>query len=330
MDQPIFQDLVPIPRVWKRMGLVETRLREVSEAETPFLTEIAQHLLVAGGKRYRPLLSQVAAELGPNTGSESVEAGVAVELVHLGSLYHDDVIDEADARRGKASVNTNWTNTVAILAGDFLLARASEIAAPLGEEAVGLIARTYATLCEGQVSELVFAHSFDHGPDGYYAVIGGKTASLIRTSARLGAMTGGAPGTTVEAISDWAWEMGMVFQITDDVLDLIASDEFLGKPAGSDIGEGTFTLPVLLAAEGPDGAEIRSLLAGGGPHSRDSIERVIKLTVAGGYIDVALDECEARILTAEAAADRIPDNPLTDVVHGLDQYLMDRVLAARG
>ena len=147
MDRPIFQELVPIPRVWDRMAAVEQRLVEVTVADTPFLTEIAQHGLEAGGKRYRPLLAQVAAELGPSTGSGSVEAGVAVELVHLGSLYHDDVIDEADSRRGRTSVNTNWNNTVAILAGDFLLARASEVAAPLGEEAVALIARTYATLC---------------------------------------------------------------------------------------------------------------------------------------------------------------------------------------
>jgi heptaprenyl diphosphate synthase len=329
LDQPIFQDLVPIPRVWERMDMVESRLMEVSVAETPFLTEIAQHLLVAGGKRYRPLLSQVAAELGTSDSHETVEAGVAVELVHLGSLYHDDVIDEADARRGKASVNANWTNTIAILAGDFLLARASEIAAPLGEEAVALIARTYATLCEGQVSELVNAHSLDHGSEGYYTVIGGKTASLIRTSARLGAMTGGADKDTIEAISEWAWEMGMVFQITDDVLDLIASDEFLGKPAGSDIGEGTFTLPVLLAADGPEGSEMRSLLAGRGPYSREAIRRVIELTVAGGYIDIALDECEDRIRRAEKAADQIPADRLKAVLHNLDQYLMDRVASAR-
>ena len=115
MDQPIFQDLVPIPRVWERMEMVETRLGEVSIAETPFLTEIAQHLLVAGGKRYRPLLSEVAAELGPNTAHQSVEAGVAVELVHLGSLYHDDVIDEADACRGKASVTPIWPLTCYLL-----------------------------------------------------------------------------------------------------------------------------------------------------------------------------------------------------------------------
>lgn len=311
------------------MEAVEKRLLEASVAETAFLTEIAQHGIGAGGKRYRPLLAQVAAELGSNEGDGPVEAGVAVELVHLGSLYHDDVIDEADARRGQTSVNTNWSNSVAILAGDFLLARASEVAAPLGEEAVALIASTYATLCEGQVSELVFSHSLDHGPDGYYSVIGGKTASLIRTSARLGSITGNADRDTIDAISAWAWEMGMVFQMTDDVLDLIASDSFLGKPAGSDIGEGTFTLPVLLAAEGPDGDEIRSLLTRDTGYSPDAIRRIIDLTVAGGYIDTVLDECENRVRSAERAAQAIPDNPLTHVLHNLDQYLLDRVTSAR-
>ncbi len=312
------------------MEQVERRLLEVTVADTAFLTEIAQHLLSAGGKRYRPLLAQVAAELGSNDGNEPVEAGVAVELVHLGSLYHDDVIDEADSRRGETSVNANWTNTVAILAGDFLLARASEVAAPLGEEAVALIARTYATLCEGQVSELVYAHDLEHGQAGYHTVIGGKTASLIRTSARLGAITGGADRDAVEAISEWAWEMGMVFQITDDVLDLIANESFLGKPAGSDIGEGTFTLPVILAADGPDGPRIRELLAPGKPYPQSTIEEVIDLTVRGGYIDVVLDEAIERVRVAEKAAQRIPNNPLVEILHNLDQYLLDRVASARG
>ncbi len=311
------------------MEQVEKRLLEVTVADTPFLTEIAQHLLSAGGKRYRPLLAQVAAELGDAQGDGPVEAGVSVELVHLGSLYHDDVIDEASSRRGQTSVNTNWTNTVAILAGDFLLARASEVAAPLGTEAVTLIAQTYATLCEGQVAELVYADSFSHGPSGYHSVIGGKTASLIRTSARLGAITGGADRDAVDAIAAWAWEMGMVFQITDDVLDLIADEAFLGKPAGSDIGEGTFTLPVLLASEGPDGARIKELLAGGQPHETDAISEVIDLTVRGGYIEVVLDEAVARIKIAEEAAASIADNPLKDILHNLDQYLLDRVTAAR-
>ncbi len=329
MDRPILQDLVPIPDVWNRIVAVEARLEAVTTSEDRFLTDIAQHLLHAGGKRYRPLVTQVAAELGPDRDWGPVEAGTAVELVHLGSLYHDDVIDEAESRRGQSSVNDNWSNTVAILAGDFLLARASEVAAPLGEEAVALIAQTYARLVEGQVAELRFGGGFDHGPDGYYRVIGGKTASLIRTAARLGAMTAGADGESIEAISDWAWEMGLVFQMTDDVLDLVADEAFLGKPAGSDIGEGVYTLPVLYAAAGPDGEEVASLLGEDAPTEREVIDRVIALTVAGGHVDRVIDEAVERIRVAEKAAKRIDAPQLRTILENLDAYLLSRVEAAR-
>jgi len=329
VDQPILNDLVPIPRVWDRMNGVERRLLEVTTSDDAFLTDIAQHLLRAGGKRYRPLLAQVAAELGSGDGDGPIEAGVSVELVHVGSLYHDDVIDEADSRRGQVSVNENWTNTIAILAGDFLLARASEIAAPLGEEAVTLVAQTYARLCEGQVAELRFAGGLEHGPDGYYKVIGGKTASLIRTSARLGAITAHASHNDVEAISDWAWEMGLVFQMTDDVLDLVADEAFLGKPSGSDIGEGVYTLPVLYAADGPGGSEIRDALSGGAPTDRTMIDRVIDLTVAGGFVDRVIDESMAHMRLAEAASDRISSPALTPILRNLDAYILNRVKTAR-
>jgi len=325
MDEPILSNLVPIPQVWERMDRVESRLVEASTSNDPFLTKIAQHGLTAGGKRYRPLLAQVSAELGPSPGGPAVEAGVAVELVHLGSLYHDDVIDEAATRRGEVSVNENWTNTIAILAGDFLLARASGVAAPLGTEAVALIASTYARLCEGQVRELQLTDDFEHGPGDYYEVIGGKTASLIRTSARLGALTAGADRDTIEAISEWAWEVGLVFQLADDVLDLVADPSWLGKPAGSDIGEGTFTLPVIYALSGGEGAEIRSLLVGGRPYERSTIERIIDLVVGGGHIERVLDEAAERMHTAEDAIRRIPESPLTPILHNLDRYLLDRV-----
>ena len=328
-DGPVLRKLVPITRVWDRLDLVEERLKEVTISKINFLTDAAQHLLGAGGKRFRPLLAQVAAELGPASGTAPVEAGVAVELVHLGSLYHDDVIDEADTRRGAVSVNQNWTNTIAILAGDFLLARASEIAAPLGAEAVELIARTYATLCEGQVLELELEGDLNHGPDQYFAVIGGKTASLIRTAARLGALTAGADRDAVEAISEWAWEMGIVFQMADDVLDFVADETFLGKPAGSDIGEGTFTLPLLYAAAGSDGDRIRALLPAGHTHERDAIDAVISIVVAGGFVDRVLDEATERLRLAEKAATRLPAGELTPVLRTLDAYLLSRVDAAR-
>ncbi len=325
MEQPDLQSLVPVDGVWDRLDHVERRLHEVTESNDGFLTKIARHGLDAGGKRYRPLLAQVGAELGPNPDPRAVEAGVAVELVHQGSLYHDDVIDEADARRGSPSINANWSNTVAILSGDFLLARASEVAAPLGQEAVTLIAKTYATLVEGQVLELQLSGDINHGPAEYFSVIGGKSASLIRTSARLGALSADAEAGTIEAASDWAWEMGMVFQMTDDVLDLVATDEFLGKPAGSDIGEGTYTLPVIYAIA--ESSEVRSILSG--TPDGTGIKEVIELVRNGGYVDRVLDESKARLGVSEEAIDRLPPGPMTDVLRGLGRFLLDRVDAVR-
>lgn len=181
------QSLVSIPRIWEHLEKVEERLLAASTADDAYLTKIAQHLLIAGGKRFRPLLALLAAEFGDANDHRPVEAGVAVELIHVGSLYHDDVIDEADTRRGASSANANWTNSVAILAGDFLMARASEVAAThLSQESVRLLAATYAELVEGQTRELQLADDLTHSLEDYQDVIGGKTASLIRTSARRG------------------------------------------------------------------------------------------------------------------------------------------------
>jgi heptaprenyl diphosphate synthase len=329
VDAPELTNLIPIPRVWERVERVEQRLLETSRSDDPFLTSIAQHGLLAGGKRFRPLLAQLTAELGAHLDDRAIDAGAAVELIHLGSLYHDDVIDEATTRRGVESVNANWTNTIAILAGDFLMARASELAAStLGQEAVRLLARTYAELVEGQTLELQIDHDLNHGPAEYYRVIGGKTASLIRTSARLGAMASDADPGVVESVSTWAWELGMVFQITDDALDLVATDGYLGKPAGSDIGEGKFTLPVLLAARGPDGPRITELLATR-PYSDEAVAEVIDLVRNGGFVDQALQAAAGRVEASQQATTGIPDGQAREVLGRLGDYLLERVTAAR-
>lgn len=329
MDAPELTDLIPIPQVWERLDRVEKRLLEASNADDAFLTEIARHGLVAGGKRFRPLLAQLTSEFGPHLDDRAIDAGAAVELIHLGSLYHDDVIDEATTRRGTTSVNANWSNTIAILAGDFLMARASEVAAStLGQEAVRLLARTYAELVEGQTLELQVDHNLNHGPQEYYRIIGGKTASLIRTSARLGAMASDADPAIVEAVSTWAWELGMVFQITDDALDLVATDGYLGKPAGSDIGEGKFTLPVLLALAGPDRARIAELLSAR-PYPDEAVAEVIDLVRSGGYVDRALEEATARTVTAQRAVATLPGGEAKEVLGRLGTYLLGRVTEAR-
>ena len=320
------RDLVTLPQIWERMERVETRLFEATVSEHRHLTEIAQHLLSAGGKRYRPLLALLCAEFGPEPDVRPIEAGVSVELIHVGSLYHDDVIDEADTRRGASSVNANWTNTVAILAGDFLMARASETAASrLDLESVRLLAATYAELVEGQTRELQFDFDTEHGIADYEKVIYQKTASLIRTSARLGAMASGATTEAIEAVSTWAAEVGMVFQIADDVLDLVATSEILGKPAGSDIREGKFTMPVLQALAGAEGDRVRKLLAQPRPYDDDTIEEIIDIVRDGGYAVAALDSARARLSTAEAALAVLPAVEARAVLGRLGDYLVDRV-----
>lgn len=324
------QSLVGIPRIWDQLGRVEERLLEASTADDPYLTKIAQHLLIAGGKRFRPLLALLAAEFGDASDHRPVEAGVSVELIHVGSLYHDDVIDEADTRRGASSANANWTNTVAILAGDFLMARASEVAAThLSQESVRLLASTYAELVEGQTRELQLTDNVTHSLEDYQQVIGGKTASLIRTSARLGAMAADADQRTVEALSTWAWEVGMVFQIADDALDLVADEETIGKPAGSDIREGTFTGPVLRAVAGPDGARVEEILASGRPYSDEAVAEVIALVRQGGHVDAALETAATRLTIADAALGTLPKSQPKETLERLGSYLLERVETAR-
>jgi heptaprenyl diphosphate synthase len=324
------QSLIRLPIVWDSLTRVEERLLEAASADDPYLTKIAQHLLLAGGKRFRPLLALLAAEFGVSRDHRPVEAGVSVELIHVGSLYHDDVIDEADVRRGAVSVNANWDNTVAILAGDFLMARASEVAAThLSQESVRLLAATYAELVEGQTRELQLDFDVGHGVAEYEQVIAGKTASLIRTSARLGALAADASDVVVEALSSWAWELGMVFQIADDALDLVADEETIGKPAGSDIREGKFTMPVLEALAGDEGDRVKSLLEGPRPYPDGVVNEVIDIVRSGGHIDSALSEATRRLAVASAALDDVPESEPRQILETLGSYLLGRVEAAR-
>jgi heptaprenyl diphosphate synthase len=255
-----------LPGLGPALARVEDSLRSSTAGEDPFLTEVAGHLVRAGGKRLRPALvvaSARACGAAEDVPEDVVQGGVAVELVHLGSLYHDDVMDEAPSRRGVDSANSRWGNLVAILAGDFLLARASEIAASLGTEVAALLARTIGQLCEGEVGQLRFAYNTGRTEESYFASIGGKTASLMATAARIGGLTAGAPAHHVDALTEYGFSVGMTFQIWDDLRDLTASEDELGKPAGHDMVEGTYTLPVLRALAQPGiGGDLQALLGG--------------------------------------------------------------------
>jgi heptaprenyl diphosphate synthase len=238
---------------------------------------------------------------GRPASDDVVMGGVAVELVHLGSLYHDDVMDEADVRRTVDSVNARWGNLKAILAGDFLLAKASEIAASLGTEVAGLLAATIGRLCEGQVRELQDAYNVERTEENYFASIAGKTAALLATSCRIGGIVAELPRPLIETLTTFGNYYGMAFQVVDDILDVVSTDEELGKPAGNDLVEGIYTLPVLHALRGDEGGALRGILGRElGDEGRDAAREIVRgsdgvdaaLRVARTFADKACDALE--------------------------------------
>ena len=236
---------------------VEQRLRETVTSADPFVTEAAQHLVMAGGKRFRPLLALIAAQFGDAARPAVVDSAVVVELTHLATLYHDDVMDEADVRRGAPSANSRWTNTVAILVGDYLFARASDVVADLGPDAVRIQARTFSRLVTGQIRETAGPLGDADPVEHYLHVVAEKTGSLIATSGHFGALFAGAPAEVVETLTRYGEVIGVAFQLSDDLLDIASSSGQSGKTPGTDLREGVPTLPVLHALRSTDPAESR-------------------------------------------------------------------------
>ncbi|WP_345266777.1 polyprenyl synthetase family protein [Nocardioides nanhaiensis] len=253
------------------MEVVEEALTAHAVSRAPYVTEAARHLLAAGGKRFRPLLVLLAAEVGEHPENDDVvTAACVVELTHMGSLYHDDVMDEAELRRGSDSANARYDNLVAILTGDFLFARSSELTARLGPEAVRIQAETFARLVEGQILETVRPEP-ERALEHHLEVVAGKTGSLIATSARYGGMFGGASPEVVQALTAYGEIVGSAFQLSDDILDIASDSVESGKTPGTDLREGVPTLPMLLAQASADPADARLVELLGQPLTDDAL-----------------------------------------------------------
>jgi len=249
-----------------RAGLarVEERLRVSVRQADALVDSASRHLIEAGGKRIRPMLTLLAGYFGDPTRPQIVDAAVAMELTHLATLYHDDVMDSAPLRRGAPSAHEVWGNTIAILTGDLLLARASRIIADLGAEAVGIQADTFVRLCAGQIRDDRPVPADVDPVDHYLGVLADKTGALIATSARYGAMFAGCDAATVLLLTEYGEKVGMVFQLADDLLDIASDAEDSGKTPGTDLREGKATLPVLIARASTDPADerLKELLSG--------------------------------------------------------------------
>lgn len=250
------------------LAAVESGLLDATKSEVPFITEAAQHLVRAGGKRFRPLLVMLAAQFGDPDAPGIVPSAVVVELTHLATLYHDDVMDEAEVRRGVPSANARWGNSLAVLTGDFLFARASHILADLGPEAVRIQAEAFERLVTGQILETAGPRDGRDPVEHYLDVLRGKTGSLVAVSCRFGAMMSGADERITDVLTQYGERLGVAFQLADDVLDIASDSHESGKTPGTDLREGIATLPVLrlqeqAAAHGrPEDLELVELLAG--------------------------------------------------------------------
>lgn len=306
---------------------VEELLRREVHSDYRFVADTSLHLIEAGGKRFRPLLTLLAAQLAGGTSEDVVVAATSVELVHLATLYHDDVMDEAVMRRGAQSANARWDNTVAILTGDYLFAHASRLVSQLGPDAVRIIAETFAELVTGQMRETRGARG-DDPVDHYMAVIAEKTGSLIATAGRFGAMFAGAAPEHVEALRRFGEIIGTAFQVSDDIIDIASPSGDSGKTPGTDLREGVATLPVLyaLADDGPDAERLRALGVGEKEITDDAVvAEALDILRASDGLARARAALDAQADAARGELAGLPAGPARDALASLLAYTVDRV-----
>jgi len=304
---------------------VEDRLQEVVRSSHPMLDLASHHLVNAGGKRVRPMLALLSSQLGDPADPRVVDAAVVVELTHLATLYHDDVMDEADVRRGAPSANTRWSNTVAILTGDYLFARASDLTASLGTEATHIQSRTFARLVEGQIAETAGPPADVDAVAHHLQVIADKTASLISTSARLGALLAGAPAEHVETVARFGEIYGVAFQLSDDLIDIASETVDSGKTPGTDLREGVRTLPVLLVLDTDDtaGAPLRALLTG--DLSQDGpLQEALTLLRRHPAMATARSRLETYVDDARSIAAELPEGAARAALVSLTDFVLAR------
>ncbi|MEU7002784.1 polyprenyl synthetase family protein [Nonomuraea sp. NPDC046570] len=316
VDERLAQDVA------SGLASVEKLLRSSVESEDAFVTEASRHLIEAGGKRFRTMMVLLAAQFGDPSAPGVVPGAVVIELTHLATLYHDDVMDEAPVRRGSPSANARWDNTVAILTGDYLFAQASEILSDLGPEAIKIQAQTFSRLVRGQIRETVGPRAGDDPIAHYIDVLADKTGSLIATSGRFGGLLAGAPDDVVERLSRACEAIGVAWQLGDDLLDVASSSGESGKTPGTDLREGIKTLPVLYALESSASDRLRALLDG--PVAEADVEEALELLRADPAMVRARAELDAWVNRARGDLASLPPIPAREAFLALCDYVVER------
>jgi geranylgeranyl pyrophosphate synthase len=313
-------------RLQQGLADVDALLRREVDHEDPFIAEANLHLAEAGGKRFRPLLTLLAAELGSGINSQVIAAATGVELTHLASLYHDDVMDAAEVRRGAPSANAKYDNSTAILVGDLLFGTASSIIADLGAEAVKIQAQTFVRLCSGQIRDDRPCPAGVDPVDYYMGVLADKTGVLIATAARYGAMFSGCSASTVEIMRIYGERLGVAFQLADDLIDIASDSTETGKTPGTDLREGKATLPVLyaLASQEPADARLRQLLRSD-LHDDGPLAEALELLRAHPAMQRARERTNAVAREAQEALAPLPDSDAKEALLALATSVVNRV-----
>ncbi|HEU5484980.1 MAG TPA: polyprenyl synthetase family protein [Microlunatus sp.] len=316
-------DPVLVDTITEGLVKVEEVLRNVVHSDVDFVEQAALHLVKAGGKRFRPLFTLLSAQFADGNTDEVITAAAAVELVHLATLYHDDVMDEATMRRGAKSVNARWDNTIAILTGDFLFAHASGLVAELGSDAARIIAQTMGKLVTGQMRETVGPGENDDAVQHYLGVIGQKTGSLIATSGRYGGMFSNAAPEHTEALHRFGDLIGTAFQISDDIIDIASPADESGKTPGTDLREGVKTLPVLYAlAQDPDPRLVK--LLAGPITGDDEVDEALTLLRKSSGLEHAVRTLSDYADRARAELATLPPCSARDALDMLARYVVAR------
>jgi heptaprenyl diphosphate synthase len=313
-------------RLQQGLAEVDELLRREVDHDDPFIAEANVHLAEAGGKRFRPLLTLLASEVGRGINEQVVAAATGVELTHLASLYHDDVMDEADVRRGAPSANAKYDNSTAILVGDLLFGTASSIIADLGPVAVKIQAETFVRLCSGQIRDDRPCPPGTDPVDYYLGVLADKTGVLIATAARYGAMFGGCDPVVVETLREYGERLGMAFQLADDLIDIASEGEETGKTPGTDLREGKATLPVLLARASTDPADARlKQLLGSDLRDDALLAEALGLLRAHPALAEARERTYAVARQAQDALAPLPEGEAKQALMALATGVVDRV-----
>lgn len=321
-----FDDRALVERVQEGLERTESALVEAVKSSDGFLDEAAGHLLSAGGKRFRPMLVVLAAELGDPAREEVTTAAVVVELTHLATLYHDDVMDEAPLRRGAPSANARWDNALAILVGDYLFAQASDRVATLGPEAVSIQARTFSRLVRGQMRETIGPGEAEDPLEHYLGVVADKTGSLIATSARFGAMMSGASPEQAQALTEFGECIGIAFQLSDDIIDVLSDSTDSGKTPGTDLREGVPTLPTLFAqrSSAPADEDLRRILQA--PITDEALVAEVLVRLRGHYaMDQARDYVRSEAARARGMLAGLPQGSMRSALETICNELTERI-----